>query len=139
MSDINKVWLSGLAVTRPVVNRLTSKTMSSVFHLQVNEKFVDRNGKTQYRPSIFIIESLGKSAETTAEKVKVGNRYTVDGYLREDPSEVGNKIKGRTFAVYPDETQDSIVHKEGIKAALDIISKCSDREAAIRALEDILK
>lgn len=139
MSDINKVWLSGLVVTKPTLNRLTSKTMSAVFHLQVNEKFVDRNGQTQYRPSIFIIESLGKSAELTADRVKLGSRYTVDGYLREETVEGASKIKVRTFAVYPDESQDSVMHKEGLKTALSIIEKASDRDSAIKALEELLK
>jgi single-stranded DNA-binding protein len=139
MSDINKVWVSGLVVTRPVLTRLTSRTMSAVFHIQVNEKFVDRNGHTQYRPSTFIVESLGKSAEATAEKVKVGSRYTVDGYLREEAGEGGGKIKIRTFAVYPDESQDSIIHKEGIKAALDILEKSADKASAVKTLEELLK
>ena len=139
MSDINKVWVSGLVITRPVLTRLTSKTMSASFQLQVNEKFIDRNGQTQYRPSNLTIESLGKSAESTAERVKMGSRYTVDGYLREEQSDHGVKIKIRTFAVYPDDSQDSVVHKEGIRAALDILEKSADKASAVKALEDLLK
>ena len=137
--DINKVWLSGLVVSRPVLTKLSSKTMSASFNLQVNEKFVNRDGQIQFRPSIFIIESLGKSAESTAQRVLMGNRYTVDGYLRQESSDSGSIVKVRTFAVYPDETADAFAHREGIKAALDILSKSKDKESAVKVLEEMLK
>ena len=137
--EINKTWLSGLVISRPVLAKLSSKTMSASFELQVNEQFVNRDGVTQVRPSIFTIESLGRSAETTAQKVLQGSRYTVDGYLRQEKNENGSIIKVRTFAVYADESTDAFAHKDGLKTALEILSKAKDKESAVRAIEDLLK
>ena len=138
--DVNKVWLSGIVVTRPVLTKLSSKTMSAGFVIQVSEKFINRDGLTQFRPSLIPVESLGRSAETTANNVLPGGRYTIEGYLRQETDAAGLQyLKVRTFAVYPDETSDAVVHKEGIKAALEILSKSKDKESAMRTLEEMLK
>lgn len=137
--DINKTWLSGLVTSQPVLTKLSSKTMSASFELTVNEKFVNRDGVTQLRPSIFTIESLGKSAESTAQRVIKGQRYTVDGYLRQEKTEHGSIVKVRTFAVYPDESTDAFAHKDGLKTALKIIMDAKDKESAVRMIEDLLK
>ena len=137
--DINKTWLSGLVLTKPVLTKLSSKTMSASFELQVNEKFVSRDGVTQLRPSIFTIESLGKSAETTAQRVLQGQRYTVDGYLRQEKTDHGSIVKVRTFAVYPDESTDAFAHKDGLKTALEILLRAKDKDSAVKAIEDLLK
>lgn len=132
--DINKVWLSGQAVTKPVISQLNSKTMLAVFQLQVNEGFIDKNGQPQTKASVLIIESLGKMAESTMSKVTVGSRYTIDGYLRQEQG----SVKVRTFAVYPDKSVDGISHKEGIKVALRILSNSNDITEAMNALEALL-
>lgn len=132
--DINKVWLSGQAVTRPILSRLSSKTMISTFQLQVNESFNGKDGTVQTKPSILIIESLGKMAESTLDRVVVGSRYTIDGYLRQE----GSTVRVRTFAVYPDKSVDGISHKEGIKVALRILSNSDNIETAMNALEALL-
>lgn len=137
--DINKVWLSGLAVTEPKISRLNSKTLMSTFQLQVNETFIDRNGVAQIKPSTLTIESLGKMAEATADKVSSGNRYTVDGYLRQESSAGILTVKVRTFAVYPDKSVDGMSHKEGIRVALQILGNSKDKEDAIKALEELIK
>ena len=133
--DINKVWLSGLVICQPVQSKIAAKTPSTVFSLEVNEKFQDRNGLTQIRPNTFKIESLGKSAERTFNLVKQGQRYTIDGYLRSE----GNLAFVRTFAVYPDDSMDTMNYREGLKQALEILRKSRDLTAAQERLEDLLK
>lgn len=133
--DINKVWLSGLVVSRPVQSRIASNAPSTIFTLQVNEKFSSKTGLTRIRPSVIEIESLGKNAERTFNIVKAGQRFTVDGYLR---SEVGG-VRVRTFAVYPDESLDALSHIEGLKQALEILRKSKDIPAALEQLEELLK
>lgn len=139
MSDINKVWLSGIVVSDPILTKLSSKTPFCTFSLEVKEKFLDRNGQPQFKASIIQVESLGKSAETTATKVKKGVRFIVDGYLRQDIVNGHEHVKVRTFAVYPDESNETLIYKEGIKQALDVIKKSRDKESAIANLEDLVK
>jgi len=139
MADINKVWLSGLVVSQPVLTKLSSKTPFTTFSIQVNEKFKDRNGIIKAKPNIIRIESLGKSAEITASRVKQGGRYTVDGYLRQDIIGEIDQVRVRSFAVYADDSSDHITYKEGLKQALEILRKSRDLESAVERLEDLLK
>lgn len=138
MSDINKVWLSGLAVTQPVFTKLNQKTPLTYFTLQVNERFTDRDGNQQVRPNLVRIECLGKAAEITAEKVRQGQRYTVDGYVRQDVFDGKELVRVRTFAVYPDESADAISFQDGIRQALKVLKTSRDIEAASERLEALL-
>lgn len=138
MADINKVWLSGVVVSQPVLTKLSSKTPYAHFSLQVNERFVDKSGIVQLKPNIIRVESLGKSAETTLIKVKQGARFTVDGYLRQDTIDNTDVIRVRTFAVYPDESSETTSFKEGLKQALQIIKKSRDLNSAAEKIEELI-
>lgn len=137
--DINKVWLSGTVTTEPVFTRLSSKTPLTVFSLKVNERFFDRNNVQQIRPNTFRIESLGKNAEKVLSQVHQGSRFTVDGYLRSEIIDNMEIVKVRTFAVYPDESTDTLSYKEGLKQALEILRKSRDIETAKANLEVLIK
>lgn len=138
--DINKVWLSGVVITKPVLTKLSSQVPSCSFRLQVTERYVNKRNEDLSRQNIITIESLGRSAERVAETIKQGSRYTVDGYIRVDVSGDGSEsIRIRSFAIYPDETSDNIVYKEGIKQALEILSKSKNLESAKEALEQIIR
>lgn len=137
--DINKVWLSGLAVSNPTLTRLPSKTPQSSFILQVNEEFNDSLGDKKQKSNLIQIESLGKKAEITLEKIKQGARYMVDGYLRRDVVEGVEKVRVRSFAVYPDDSQDTFKYKEGIQQALEILKRSRDIPSAIKMLEELAK
>lgn len=136
--DINKVWVSGLALTEPVLTRLQSKTQFSYFILQTREKFQDRDGRPCVRTNQFRVESLGKAAEATVGKVHQGLRYIVDGYLRQDERDGSDDVRIRTFAVNREETADTALHGEGLRQALDILKKSRDLPTAISTLEELL-
>jgi single-stranded DNA-binding protein len=138
MSDINKVWLSGLVISSPVLTKLASRTPFTYFTMQVNERFVDRNGIAQFRPNLIRVESLGKSAEINVNKVKQGSRYTVDGYLRHDTIDGHESIRVRTFAVYLDDSVDSSNYREGLKRALEVLRKSRDLESAVEKIEEMI-
>jgi len=137
MADINKVWLSGLVVSQPVLTRLSSKTPFTTFTIQVNERFVDRGGSVQLKPNLIRVESLGKSAETTAERVRQGARFSVDGYLRQDVVDGMEQIRVRSFAVYPDDSVETVNYKEGLKQAIEVLKKSRDLPSALKQLEEL--
>ena len=137
--DINKVWLSGVVITKPVLTKLSSQVPSCSFRLQVTERYVNKRNEELSRQNIITVESLGKSAERIAETIKQGSRYTVDGYIRVDLTHDGESIRIRSFAIYPDETSDNVIYKEGIKQALEILSKSKNLESAKEALEQIIR
>jgi len=140
MSDINKVWLSGVAITKPVLTKLASQVPSSSFRLQVTENYVNKRNEAMSRHNIVTIESLGKSAEKIAQTVNQGSRYTTDGYLRIDVNTDGSdNIRVRSFAVYPDDSSDKLLYMEGIRQALDICRKSKNIDIAKEILEKIIK
>jgi single-stranded DNA-binding protein len=139
MADINKVWVSGLVVTQPILTKLASKTPFTTFTLQVNETFLDRFGSRQTKSNLLKIESLGKSAEQTAQKVKQGARFSVDGYLRQDVIDGADTTRIRSFAIYPDDSSEVINYKEGLRQALEVLRKSRDMRSAVTLLEELLR
>lgn len=138
--DINKVWLSGLVVTQPVMTRQKHVTTTIVnFTLQCNEKFVDKRGNPQVKTNLIRIECLGKTAEQAIERVKEGQRYVVDGYVRQDSYEDGENVRIRAFAVYPEDSATSDHYYEGVKQAIHVLKNSRDKNAALEKLADILK
>jgi single-stranded DNA-binding protein len=138
MADINKVWLSGLVISQPILTKLAGKTPFTYFLLQVNEQFKDKKGMPQIKPNIIRVESLGKSAENTVRRVQQGARYTVDGYIRQDNVDGHDNVRVRAFAIYKDETLEQVTYKEGLKRALDILRKSPDKATAIERFEELL-
>lgn len=136
--DINKVWLNGLVVTQPVLTKLGSRTPFTTFTLQVNEKFIDRNGVQQLKSNLIRVESLGKSAESTANRVKQGARFSVDGYLRQDVIDGQEQVRVRSFAVYPDESHEVANYKAGIQQAIDVLRRSRDLPTALKQLEGLV-
>lgn len=139
MADINKVWLSGVVINDPIMTKLGAKTPITTFKIQVNEQFLDKTGVLQTKANIILVESLGKTAETTYQKVKRGQRFTVDGYLRQDHYDGHESVRVRTFAVYPDESNDSARYREGIKHALEVLAKSRDLNSAREKLEELVR
>jgi single-stranded DNA-binding protein len=137
MADINKVWLSGLVVTQPVLTKLSSKTPFSTFTIQVNERFINHGGHVQLKPNLIRVESLGKSAENTVERVRQGARFSVDGYLRQDLIDGVEQIRVRSFAVYPDDSVETVNYKEGLKQAIEVIKRSRDLSTALKQLEEL--
>ena len=136
--DVNKVWLSGIVVTTPILTKLSSKTPFATFTLQINEFFKDRSGKEVCRPNLVRIESLGRAAEVTASKIKRGRRYHVDGYLRQDLKDERDDVRVRSFAIYPEDTRETAHYRDGLKQALVILERSMDVKAAVKSIESIL-
>lgn len=139
MSDVNKVWLSGTATTQPVFSRVGGKTPITYFTLQVNEQFKNRQGELQVKANPIRIESLGKSAEPTSSKVKLGRRYTVEGYIRCNEHGDRSVFCVRTFAIYEDTTVEGVTFNEAMKQALKVVRTSRDKNAAIQKLEELVK
>jgi len=138
MADINKVWLSGRAISQPILTKLPPKTAFTTFLLQINERFIGRDGEPCVKPNIIRIESLGKAAELTRDRVREGGRYQVEGYLRVDQVDGVEQVRVRTFAVYREETQDAVVYNEGIRMAFAILERSRDKAAAMEELRRLI-
>lgn len=138
MADINKVWISGLVVTQPIMTKLASKTPFTTFTLQVNERFLDRSGNQQTKSNLIKVESLGASAEKTMQKVKQGVRFSVDGYLRQDVLDGVDNTRVRSFAIYPDDSAEVVNYREGLKQAIEVLKRSRDMKIALATLEDLL-
>lgn len=139
MADINKVWLSGLVVTPPVLTRISEKTPIASFTLQVNERFRDRTGAVQVKPNLIKIEALGKNADTAMDRVRDGKRFVIDGYLRQDRHQDSDECRVRSFAVYPDESAEDTSYREGLSQALKILLNSGDLRSAVAKLEVLVK
>jgi len=139
MADINKVWLSGLAVTTPLFTKISERTPLSSFSLQINERFRDKTGSSRVKPNIIEIESLGKNAEQIIDRVKEGKRYVVDGFLRQDRYNEVDKIRVRSFAVYPDDSTEQHSYLDGLNQAIKILLNSSDLTSAISKIKVLVE
>lgn len=137
--DQNKVTLSGVAVSQPVLTKLPdSETAFTWFLLEVQERYKKKGGVVVFRPSRIRIETTGKSAEATIRKVREGERYSIDGYIKADDPEDLTVFRVRAFAIVPDESTDNFSYLNGIKKALGIMRKSRDLKTAIEQLEALL-
>lgn len=139
--DINKVFMTGVAETAPVLTTLPqTRTPLCYFTLRVEERFVSNRAVPSIRANYFRVESLGRQAESSYHKVKQGGRYLVDGYLRQENS-MPNRIdhvKVRSFGIIADPSTDSRLYKSGLEQALDILSECPDLPAAIAHIKELI-
>jgi hypothetical protein len=139
--DINKVFMTGVAETEPVLTTLPqTKTPLCYFTLRVEERFTSNRSVPSVRANYFRVESLGRQAESAYNKVKKGGRYLVDGYLRQENS-VANRIdhvKIRSFGIIVDPSSESRSYQAGLAQALSILSGSLDLASAITALQRIL-
>lgn len=135
MSDINKVWISGRAISRPVYTKLPPRTPLTTFDFLVQERFIDNNNQVQFKPNVVRVESLGRAAELARDRVSEGGRYQIEGYLRVDDGQV----RIRTFAIVKEETDEAVQYEAGLLQALDILERSRNKEAAIDELRRILR
>jgi len=136
--DINKVWVSGLAVTQPVLTKMQSKTQCASFMLQVQEKFPDKTGRACIRTNNFRVEGLGRAADLVMDRVRQGLRYVVDGYLRQDEREGASDIRVRAFTLARDDSADNASYTDGMIQTLEVLKKSRDLPAAIQLIEELL-
>lgn len=134
--DLNKISLSGLAVSGPLLTK-SGKTAFATFNLQVNEQYVDSAGMTKIRSNILRIEGFGRAADNIMSKVQSGLRYYVDGYIRQDLWEGKEDIKVRIFSVTREDSGDGAVYMQGLKQALDILERSRDLDSAIEKLRSL--
>jgi primosomal replication protein N len=135
MADTNKVWLGGIAASRPVLTKLPGKGLPICwFDLLVREDFKSKGQPSAHHMTIRI-EALGKQADRVFTEVLEGQRYKVDGYLRWDEE---GAFRIRAFAVYPDDSDEAKAYEEGLRSALAIVAKSVDIKAAAEALHLIL-
>ena len=132
--DINKVSLSGLAISDPTKTQLNSRTYSTTFLLQCMERFEARSGKVNHHPNVILIESLGSHALVTMDRVRKGLRYQIEGYLRVDSS----RVSVRTFSVSREPDENSRMYADGLRAALEVLRLSRDKAKAIDELHCIL-
>lgn len=136
MDDINKVWLRGQAISSPTLTKLGVRTPMCSFLLQVNERFVDSDGKTKTTPHVFTVESLGRSANITLESVREGQLYNIEGYLR--TSKNRSEVTIRTFAVTKVDERIAESYYQGLEQALEVLTTSRDKDAAYNRLVTIL-
>jgi single-stranded DNA-binding protein len=139
--DFNKVFLSGVVETEPILSTLPqSGTPLCYFTLRVDEKFLSEGKTWIVRPNYFRVECLGRQATSSFKKVRLGGRYFVDGYLRQENSTV-NKIdivKVRSYGVVADPSMDAHHYRMGLKKAVGILYTTKDVDKALDILEVIL-
>jgi primosomal replication protein N len=140
--DFNKVLLSGVIETEPVLTTLPqSGTPFCYFTIRVDEEFMREGVGRTARPNYFRIECLGKQATSSFRKVKLGGRYFIDGYLRQENSSAGkiDIVKVRSYGVVADLSSEAHQYKQGIRKALSILRGSRDVEKSTRMLEEILE
>jgi hypothetical protein len=136
MADTNKVWLSGVAVAKPILSKLPGQGLPySWFNLLVREDFKSK-GQPSFAHSLVRVEALGKQADPVFSKVLEGLRYRVDGYLKID--ETGG-FSVRAFAVNLDESDEAMAYAEGLRSALGILMKSADIKSAAEAIRFLLQ
>lgn len=134
MADTNKVWLSGVAASKPVLTRLPGKGLPCCwFDLLVREDFTSK-GQSFSTEAFVRIEALGQQSDRVLSRVFEGQRYKVDGYLK--MADGGFCI--RAFAVYPDDSDEARAFDEGLRSALVIIEKSADIKSASEAIRLLL-
>jgi len=141
VGDINKILLTGVVETRPVLTRLPhTNTSLCYFILRVEERFINAKGIVNVRPNYFKVESLGRQASEVYGKVKMGGRYLIDGYLRQENKEADgcDIVKIRTYGVISDTTMEAHNYNMGLKRALTIFATIKDPAEAIKAIEGSL-
>jgi len=141
LGDINKTLLTGVAETRPVLTHLPhTNTSLCYFTLRVEERFVSAKNITHIRPNYIRIESLGRQASEVFDKVKVGARFLIDGYLRQDNKESDgcDLVKVRSYGVIADPTMESHNYNMGLRRALAILSTTKDPIEASKAIEEAM-
>lgn len=138
--DINKVTLSGQAISDPTHTNLrgASRTPICQFLLQVNERYYDSGSKrTECRPSVFSIETLGGKAQNVFNLVRKGMRLMVEGYIRSYGND-HSQISVRTFSVTREERHEAEHYYEGLESALEVLRTSRDKEAATTAIQELL-
>jgi single-stranded DNA-binding protein len=136
--DINKVWLSGLVVSRPILTRPHTKAPIAAFRIQVNEEYTNHSGVAKVKPNIILVEALGRASAGVMEKVQLGLRYYIDGYIRQDVVDGAESMKVRLFAVYREETGDGAVYSQALRQTLEILKRSRDLSSAVGTLEELL-
>lgn len=132
--DINKVWISGIAKSKPVLTKLPSQTNICSFTMCVTEEFYDKHNNKKERPSHIVVEALGKNAQAAVDKVEIGKRFQVEGYLREENSGGISSLRIRAFVIN-DDHQDN---KASMLKAIDIVSNSQNLEDAVEKLKEAL-
>lgn len=141
MGDINKILLTGAAETRPVLTKLPhTNTSICYFILRVEERFTNSRNIVNVRPNYIKIESLGRQASEVYDKVKLGARYLVDGYLRQENKESDgcDIVKVRSYGVIQDPTMESHNYNMGLKRALTILATIKTPAEAMKAIEEAM-
>lgn len=139
MRDVNRVWLSGVIATDPVMTSVGHETPSTTFILKVDEDFIDRSGNKKSKSNFISIESLGRWAGKTKTIAVRGKRIWVEGYIRQDRVDNQDRVRVRVFAIYNDQSDNNKSHMEGIKAALDLVKKSWDLKSAIENIESFIR
>lgn len=139
MRDVNRVWLSGVVTTDPVMTSVGYETPSTTFILKVDEDFIDRSGNKRSKSNFITIESLGKWAAKTKSIAIRGKRIWIEGYIRQDRIDEQDRIRVRIFAIYNDQSDTNKSHIEGAKAALDLARKSWDLNSAIESIEKFIR
>lgn len=135
--DINKVWLTGLAISDPIQTKLNARTPATTFLLQCMERFESRSGRVNHHANVILVESLGSHSNIVMERVKKGLRYQVEGYLRVDQSDK-NRFCVRTFSVTREPDDSSRMYADGLRAALETLRLCRNKEVAVEELHKML-
>jgi len=136
--DVNKVWLSGVAFSEPVLTESPGKTPHCSFTLHVTESYTTRDGGARARSNFFKVEALGRLAPNVLQTVKKGARYFVEGYLRHDDSRKLQQVKVRAFAVLKDQGADQEVYSEALRQSIEILKSSRDKESALKVLEGLV-
>ena len=142
MGDINKVLLTGTAESRPVLTKLP-KTGTPLCHfiVRVDERFTREKDGEHVRPNFFKVESLGRQAADTFDRVKRGGRYLIDGYLRQESSNPDKPdiVKVRSYGVIADPTAEAYSYRSGLEKALSILTLSRDLPSALEAIKEVLE
>ena len=116
MADINKVICTGFIEREPTMVTLNNGNRIVLFTLKCTESWLDANKKPRHHINEISCEIFKKDPKWIKEKLKVGTRYLVEGFLRTDVITGNLRTRVRVFNVQPLSGRDKL---EIAKAILD--------------------
>lgn len=136
MADINKVWLSGIADSKPTLSRLPGRGLPFCWFTLLTREDFQSKGAPRAAYTHIRVEALGQQSDKVFDSVKEGQRYKVDGYLRMNED---GKLVVRTFSVVKDDSDEALSYEEGLRTALGVLMKSVDVKSAAEDLRLLLQ
>lgn len=128
--DINRVWIVGEIITSPFYLKKEDKVPFTSFILKSIESYADKNGNLKTVDNLIDVEGLGKVASQIINDFEIGDRVSIDGYIRCDGS--NPKMRIRVYAI----NKDPVAKKYYIKGLEKASTIVKNNELLLKEIAD---